>query len=639
MNEMTASPLPHPDSCDKNFNAKYFGVPDIIESWTSPYLSIAGGSVLDFGCGEGTAALGMAQRKGAARVVGVDIVTDRAICLANAKLHLGLQELPPNLQLRQIEAGASDDAGAFDLIYSWSVMEHVREDLLEGVVKQCAERLSPGGLFFVQISPLFFSSGGSHLLHWTPRPWGHLLHQHSEYMALLERACADQTIYNAAREMYETLNRITAGRLIEVLRGAGFEILREHRREEDDEIPPGLLEIYNEKALRTAEIVLLGRLSKTAPGVKRLDAMDTKNGETAGRNHLNGTAALVAREPHAAKVESRPGRPPVWEPGASPFLDGLSAYPSSRSQVLATDAILREGVVGLGEMFRDSSATYDERYLNIESKQHEIENALRRAGVDRRDYSLALDVGCGSGNATFSLLKMFDGLRVVATDLSPELLEILARRAQQRGVAERLTCIISDCTRLNFSGEHFDLITGSSMLHHLLDPGAFLDTLLGSLRPGGVALFTEPFRAGHVLMRQVLAQFVALSDSHAGFTAAQVQFFRDYMFTIDTMCREDREDPVFAMLDDKWMFTRAFFTEAANRSGLRCDIICPEANASVMSDQVLELIRLGTGETIQLPDWAARVTSDVDKLLACELNTELLFTGTIVFKKAESAKP
>lgn len=245
---------------DPVYRAKLVDLPDIIATWVLPYAQIAGAEVLDFGCGEATTALGTALRKGAARVVGIDIVADPDLCAPLARRHLGIERLPPNLELHRVNVGSlHDPSDRFDLVYSWSVMEHVREDVVNTTLAMLRRALRPGGLLFVQIAPLYYSSEGSHLFHKVPERWGHLLHQHSEYMRLLAEASPDRSEFEGLVSTYETLNRITAPRLLDAIRAAGFEVLREYYTRDDHPIPPPVAEAYREEVLRTAQFVVLSQ--------------------------------------------------------------------------------------------------------------------------------------------------------------------------------------------------------------------------------------------------------------------------------------------------------------------------------------------------------------------------------------------
>ena len=181
-------------------------------------------------------------------------------CLPRARQALGLEALPDNLTLQQIQPGQPFAApGSFDLIYSWSAFEHVAQPLIGEVLGQLRAMLRPGGHLFIQIAPLYYSSEGSHLYHRVPEPWGHLLNQESVYFDKLCRACASKEELDALWSCYQTLNRLTAPELKRHLSDAGFEVLREFSTEDPhaDRLPASLLDAFRKEALLLNQIVLL----------------------------------------------------------------------------------------------------------------------------------------------------------------------------------------------------------------------------------------------------------------------------------------------------------------------------------------------------------------------------------------------
>jgi ubiquinone/menaquinone biosynthesis C-methylase UbiE len=94
-----------------------------------------------------------------------------------------------------------------------------------------------------------------------------------------------------------------------------------------------------------------------------------------------------------------------------------------------------------------------------------------------------LDVGAGTGNLTSKLLKL--GYKVVATDISPEMCQILRRKFSSY-IPKQLTVVNSPIEDLKFREGEFDLIAGYSVLHHLPDYLAALRGLVFYLKLGGV---------------------------------------------------------------------------------------------------------------------------------------------------------
>jgi 2-polyprenyl-3-methyl-5-hydroxy-6-metoxy-1,4-benzoquinol methylase len=97
----------------------------------------------------------------------------------------------------------------------------------------------------------------------------------------------------------------------------------------------------------------------------------------------------------------------------------------------------------------------------------------------------ALEVGCGTG--MFTEIFAATGARILAVDISPDLL----LKAERRGLpADRVTFLAKRFEDLD-PQTTFDAIVGSSVLHHL-DIKKSLETMRALLKPGGVIVFAEP---------------------------------------------------------------------------------------------------------------------------------------------------
>lgn len=254
----TATLTPH-KVFDPEFEVRYTNLVDIIQSWTAPYLKMPSADILDFGCGEGITALGFARRFHAKSVSAVDIMPDVRRCLDRSMQNLGLP-LPGNLQARQIAPAEDFMAGKkFDLIYSWSVFEHIEQTILGEVIAQLASRLKPGGLLFTQIAPLFYAADGSHLAHRIFEPSAHLTMQQDLYLKQLTKACASTEERDALWACFSTLNKLTAPELKRRLDRTGMTLLREYTSENADsgEPPAALLEAFTREVLMTNQVVLL----------------------------------------------------------------------------------------------------------------------------------------------------------------------------------------------------------------------------------------------------------------------------------------------------------------------------------------------------------------------------------------------
>lgn len=147
-----------------------------------------------------------------------------------------------------------------------------------------------------------------------------------------------------------------------------------------------------------------------------------------------------------------------------------------------------------------------------------------RARADRRAEFLAsgiarrapvLEIGAGTGEFTRRLAAR--GLRLVATDLSLDLLRQIS--TGPGGARHR---VLADAERLPFRTGVFGGVVGSSILHHL-DPPRAIRELLRTLRRGSPFRFAEPNMANPQIAVQKNIPFLkrALGD-----TPDETAFFR-----------------------------------------------------------------------------------------------------------------
>jgi ubiquinone/menaquinone biosynthesis C-methylase UbiE len=321
--------------------------------------------------------------------------------------------------------------------------------------------------------------------------------------------------------------------------------------------------------------------------------------------------------------------------GLFPGLVMLSAHVEGYSEGLfATPDMIDRIGTGTTAQFQEDSAVYDDRYFNADGKILTLRRALELTpSVQTEEISSILDIGCGSGNATFALLNMLPDCMVHATDISAEMVSILVSRAKTRGVADRVIAFVSDAETLNLPEGAFDLIVGSSMVHHLLEPDRFLDRAIGALDNGGVAIFTEPMKAGHVIVRHFLDQILHREDLRRDIPDDVIKFFADYSFTIDAMCAMDRSRLDYSKLDDKWMFSRRFFEAAARRNSVTNLFFSVNPIEHRFRDMIERLVWLGLGKVWKLPDAAREMISAFDAAIPADLSDEFAFEACIVFAR------
>jgi ubiquinone/menaquinone biosynthesis C-methylase UbiE len=268
------SPGSHERNSDPWFWSHYDDVAAIVLSIVSNESLAAGRRIVDFGCGDGIAALGVASRIEGV-VTGIDLHRTFARLPEYIAKNLGDRPIPANLRFLQNELGKALPLGdsTVDLVYSWSVFEHLAD--VPGVLAELYRILKPRGTLFIQIEPLYYSPFGSHLQRLVAQPWAHLLFTEDEYLRMATSAsdCVTEeeqdTLYrtNQFEDVkrylvgeYKSLNRITAEELIAMVTCAGFEISMQRLLKAEGLVPdPRLLSRYSEDLLMTNQVVLMAR--------------------------------------------------------------------------------------------------------------------------------------------------------------------------------------------------------------------------------------------------------------------------------------------------------------------------------------------------------------------------------------------
>jgi len=142
-----------------------------------------------------------------------------------------------------------------------------------------------------------------------------------------------------------------------------------------------------------------------------------------------------------------------------------------------------------------------------------------------------LDIGGGTGGLAVRIAAQ--GHRVTVIDPSPDALAALARRADEEGVADRVTGLQGDLGNLSELAPEggVDLVLCHGVLGLVDDPADALATITSVLRPGGALSLLVSQRHAAVLARAMAGHFTqarALLDGDPGdrpehrFTAEEI---------------------------------------------------------------------------------------------------------------------
>jgi SAM-dependent methyltransferase len=270
--------------------------------------------------------------------------------------------------------------------------------------------------------------------------------------------------------------------------------------------------------------------------------------------------------------------------------------------------------IGVSEILLSGAEEYFSRFEQFSHIYSILKNAIDK--FDTPLSGLAVDLGSGFGNTVIPLLSAHPDLRVLATDISPDLLAICRREAIKRGLGDRCTVAAFNAERDYLKPGIADAVFGCAILHHLIDPMALVRKSLDLLKPGGRAVFLEPFESGNAILRIAYAMIHGEAQRRAEDGPA-FQFLRG--IARDVEVRTHRFDPApdfkWHQMDDKWMFTRSFFERAIKEAGAAEVIIEPiQAPEDLFTRQTRVVLEsYGNIPASELPEWAWSIVRRFDE--------------------------
>ena len=213
----------------------------IVEFVVSDGVTLEGTVIADVGSGDGIIDLGVLHKAQPSKLVGYDLRPTDVDALRRSASAAGIAEPFPDPERFAFARSESDRISApdrfFDLVYSWSVFEHV--SLPVRMLQEIRRVLKDDGLVFLQIWPLFCSRHGGHAWMSNQEPFVHLRHSLFELRDELRgRQGTDPT--RTADNEFESLNRLTLDQLQRALLLSHLRISKVELTAETIHIPPDL---------------------------------------------------------------------------------------------------------------------------------------------------------------------------------------------------------------------------------------------------------------------------------------------------------------------------------------------------------------------------------------------------------------
>jgi len=152
------------------------------------------------------------------------------------------------------------------------------------------------------------------------------------------------------------------------------------------------------------------------------------------------------------------------------------------------------------DQFTKNADKYAKMYTNYDYFDWLIKNSLMKIKINKELNLQILDLGSGSGNTIFPLLKHFPLSTIIGSDLSLDLLYRLKQNIDELSLKSNIILLQLNAEKLNFLDDSFDLITGGAILHHLFHPEKTIEGCFNILKKDGSAIFYEPFEEGNMIL-------------------------------------------------------------------------------------------------------------------------------------------
>lgn len=289
---------------------------------------------------------------------------------------------------------------------------------------------------------------------------------------------------------------------------------------------------------------------------------------------------------------------------------------------------------GVTSQFIEDAEVYHEKHFDTVHTDWLLTNALARL-PDVPGHATVLDIGSGSGQSVFSLLHISQNFRVIAADISPNLLGILNRILKTYSKSSNVSTVCLDLNKRWFKNQPFDFAVGAAILHHLFEPETLIAQVFQAVKPGGSLIFFEPFEAGHAVLGLLYRQLLDAADSNGGLDEPARLFFRQLIHGIRQMKCQPKPLEEYRDVDDKWTFSRKFFEGIARRIGAEELIIYPTYDIErPFTDTITTHLRLGLGRGREgMPRWAWDRVEEFEDSLSRDFREEVLMHACVIFRK------
>ncbi len=244
-----------------------------------------------------------------------------------------------------------------------------------------------------------------------------------------------------------------------------------------------------------------------------------------------------------------------------------------------------------------------------------------------------IELGCGTGSSTIPILRIFPSGRLIATELSIPMLTILNQQLRDGNYPRNHALMQLNAENLDFQSNTFDLIIGSAILHHLFTPEKTVGKCYDILKPGGICLFFEPFESGFSILSLIYKEI--LKENRTSYVhklnKVIVSYLENCIYVWGKMRNQDKTDPFFTNVDDKWAFTKPYFERIAKNYSFNKLIVYPLDKSSRPFENLVKAH--SSGNSVEFPHWIWAIVEQYEDNFSNDIKMELLTEGAVIFIK------
>lgn len=166
---------------------------------------------------------------------------------------------------------------------------------------------------------------------------------------------------------------------------------------------------------------------------------------------------------------------------------------------------------------REEAADYDAMDHSVVNERFVDDLLAAREPAESIEESWeVVDLGCGTAQLPIALCERCGAARVLAADLSIEMLEIARYNIEAAGLIEQIQLAHLDAKQSELDDDAFDAVISNSIIHHIPDPIVVLREAVRVAKPGGLLFFRDLMRPHDKgALESLVAQYAGDESEHA----------------------------------------------------------------------------------------------------------------------------